>query len=152
MSLLARSESRCLQCNVVPLAPTKALAQRAFTNLIYHEVDDDHSLHATVQAIDWPMLVGMIDKEPPTNNFYKNEAVPLKQAQFFAQNVQVKNCACQSDDKSLHLQSSWMSKICIERGPNMPLWECNSISLLELGPVMIKERARLSILSSFTQA
>jgi len=46
------------QDGIVPLAPTKALAQRVFTNLIYHEVDDDHSLHATVQAIDWPMLVG----------------------------------------------------------------------------------------------
>ena len=43
---------------IVPLAPTKALAQRVFTNLTYHEVDDDHSLHATVQAIDWREVVG----------------------------------------------------------------------------------------------
>jgi pimeloyl-ACP methyl ester carboxylesterase len=45
------------QDDIVPLAPTKALAQQVFTNLHYHEVDDDHSLHATVQAIDWVNLV-----------------------------------------------------------------------------------------------
>jgi len=43
---------------IVPLASTRALAQRVFTNLTYHEVDDDHSLHATVQAIDWREVVG----------------------------------------------------------------------------------------------
>ncbi len=42
--------------NIVPLAPTKALAEQVFTNLRYHEVEDDHSLHATVQAIDWQAL------------------------------------------------------------------------------------------------
>jgi len=28
-------------------------------------------------------IVGIITKEPPTNNFCKKEAVPLKQAQFY---------------------------------------------------------------------
>ncbi len=46
------------QDDIVPLAPTKALAEQVFTNLTYHEVDDDHSLHATVQALDWLALVG----------------------------------------------------------------------------------------------
>jgi len=46
------------QDDIVPLAPTKALAKQVFINLDYHEVDDDHSLHATVQAIDWSALVG----------------------------------------------------------------------------------------------
>ena len=46
------------QDTIVPLAPTRALAQRVFTNLTYHEVEDDHSLHATVQAIDWWEVVG----------------------------------------------------------------------------------------------
>jgi predicted esterase len=51
-----------LRDGVVPLASTKRLAEQVFTSLIFHEVDDDHSLHATVQAIDWPMLVGLTEK------------------------------------------------------------------------------------------
>lgn len=42
---------------VVPLAPVRAVAERAFTNLAFHEVDDDHRLHATATTIDWRALV-----------------------------------------------------------------------------------------------
>ena len=42
---------------VVPLEPVRALAERTFTNLAFHAVDDDHRLRETVQAIDWPSLV-----------------------------------------------------------------------------------------------
>ena len=44
--------------DIVPLEPTRALAERVFTDLTYHEVDDDHSLHATVERIDWQVLLG----------------------------------------------------------------------------------------------
>jgi len=46
-----------LRDTVVPLEPVRALAERAFTNLIFHAVDDDHRLRETVQTIDWPHLV-----------------------------------------------------------------------------------------------
>jgi pimeloyl-ACP methyl ester carboxylesterase len=42
---------------VVPLEPVRALVERAFTNLTFHAVDDDHRLRETVQAVDWPTLV-----------------------------------------------------------------------------------------------
>jgi len=42
---------------VVPLEAVRPLAERVFTNLVFHAVDDDHGLHATVQSIDWPRLV-----------------------------------------------------------------------------------------------
>ena len=42
---------------VVPLPMVEALAERVFRQLVFHVVDDDHRLHATVQAIDWPALV-----------------------------------------------------------------------------------------------
>lgn len=43
--------------DVVPLAPTRALAERVFTRLHFHVVDDDHLLRATVQSIDWPQAL-----------------------------------------------------------------------------------------------
>ncbi len=43
--------------DVVPLAPTQQLAARLFSNLVFHEVDDTHDLHATVRTIDWLMLL-----------------------------------------------------------------------------------------------
>ncbi len=42
---------------VVPLEPVRALAEQVFPRLTFHVVDDDHMLHATVQAIDWPQLL-----------------------------------------------------------------------------------------------
>lgn len=41
---------------VVPLAPVRAAAERAFRNLAFHEVDDDHRLHATAETLDWRAL------------------------------------------------------------------------------------------------
>ena len=43
---------------VVPLAPVRAIAERAFSNLAFHEVDDDHRLHATAETLDWGALAG----------------------------------------------------------------------------------------------
>jgi pimeloyl-ACP methyl ester carboxylesterase len=45
------------QDTLVPLAPVQELAQRSFRNLKFHAVDDDHGLHKTVHAIDWPALL-----------------------------------------------------------------------------------------------
>ncbi len=42
---------------VVPLEPTRALAQRVFNNLTFHVVDDDHMLHHTVTSLDWKQLL-----------------------------------------------------------------------------------------------
>ncbi len=42
---------------IVPLEPTRALAERVFRNLTFHQVDDDHMLHETVQRLDWPALI-----------------------------------------------------------------------------------------------
>lgn len=46
-----------LQDDVIPLELVRPLAERVFLNLSFHAVDDEHGLHATVQAIDWPALV-----------------------------------------------------------------------------------------------
>ena len=46
------------QDTIVPLAPTRALAERVFTQLQFNEVNDDHMLHETVQRLDWKRLVG----------------------------------------------------------------------------------------------
>lgn len=46
-----------LRDTVIPLAPTRALAGRVFPNLTFHEVDDDHMLRGTVQALDWLALL-----------------------------------------------------------------------------------------------
>ena len=42
---------------VVPIEPVRDLAARIFTNLTFHVVDDDHSLHKAVQAIGWSSLL-----------------------------------------------------------------------------------------------
>ncbi len=42
---------------VVPVEPVRALCERIFTDLTFHVVDDEHKLHETVQAIDWPSLI-----------------------------------------------------------------------------------------------
>jgi pimeloyl-ACP methyl ester carboxylesterase len=43
---------------LIPLDLVRPLAERVFTDLTFHAVDDDHSLKATAQAIDWRALVG----------------------------------------------------------------------------------------------
>jgi predicted esterase YcpF (UPF0227 family) len=43
---------------VIPPSPVRALAEQVFSNLTFHAVDDDHRLRETVQAIDWPALIG----------------------------------------------------------------------------------------------
>ena len=43
-----------------PLDLVRSLATRAFTNLTFIEVDDDHGLRKTVQAMDWPSLLSTI--------------------------------------------------------------------------------------------
>ena len=43
---------------VVPLEPVRALCEQIFSNLTFHAVDDDHRLRETVQAMDWPALLG----------------------------------------------------------------------------------------------
>ncbi len=43
---------------IVPLEPTRTLAERVFANLQFNVVDDDHMLHKTVQQLDWRALVG----------------------------------------------------------------------------------------------
>jgi pimeloyl-ACP methyl ester carboxylesterase len=47
-----------LRDEIIPLELVRPLAERVFTNLTFHAVDDDHGLKATVQAIDWRALVG----------------------------------------------------------------------------------------------
>lgn len=45
------------QDTVVPMEPVRRLAERLFLNLQFYAVDDDHMLHATVQAMDWEDLL-----------------------------------------------------------------------------------------------
>jgi pimeloyl-ACP methyl ester carboxylesterase len=45
------------QDQIVPLEPTRRLAQQVFHNLIFNEVDDEHGLYKTVFEIDWPALL-----------------------------------------------------------------------------------------------
>lgn len=45
------------QDQIVPLEPTRRLAQQVFRNLIFNEVDDEHGLYKTVFEIDWPGLL-----------------------------------------------------------------------------------------------
>jgi pimeloyl-ACP methyl ester carboxylesterase len=42
---------------IIPLQPTRELAQKIFRNLDFRTVDDDHGLYKTVHAIDWKALV-----------------------------------------------------------------------------------------------
>ena len=45
------------QDDIVPLEPTRDLAERVFSNLEFHVVDDDHMLHKTVESLDWEALI-----------------------------------------------------------------------------------------------
>ncbi|MCD6561628.1 MAG: alpha/beta fold hydrolase [Deltaproteobacteria bacterium] len=42
---------------IIPLEGVKSAAEKIFTNLSFHEVDDDHSLHKTFKGIDWDSLL-----------------------------------------------------------------------------------------------
>jgi pimeloyl-ACP methyl ester carboxylesterase len=42
---------------VVPLEPVRAIAQKFFTNLTYHIVEDDHRLHKAVHELDWKSIL-----------------------------------------------------------------------------------------------
>ena len=43
---------------LLPLQMVRQLAEAAFANLDFREVDDDHGLYQTVHAIDWVRLLG----------------------------------------------------------------------------------------------
>ncbi|MEP0805939.1 MAG: alpha/beta fold hydrolase [Chloroflexota bacterium] len=42
---------------VVPLEPVREMAQKLFTNLTCHIVEDDHRLHKTAQEMDWKTIL-----------------------------------------------------------------------------------------------
>lgn len=42
---------------VVPFEPVRAMAQKFFTDLTYHIVEDDHRLHKTVHELDWKSIL-----------------------------------------------------------------------------------------------
>lgn len=42
---------------IVPLEPVREIAQKFFTNLTYHIVEDDHRLHKTVYEMDWESIL-----------------------------------------------------------------------------------------------
>jgi pimeloyl-ACP methyl ester carboxylesterase len=44
--------------DLIPLDLVRPLAEKVFTDLTFHAVDDDHGLKATVQGMDWRALVG----------------------------------------------------------------------------------------------
>jgi pimeloyl-ACP methyl ester carboxylesterase len=43
--------------DVVPLEPVREIANKVFSNLTLHVVDDDHLLHKTFRRIDWDSLL-----------------------------------------------------------------------------------------------
>jgi len=43
--------------SVVPLEPIHEIAQRFFTNLTYHIVEDDHRLHKSVHELNWNSIL-----------------------------------------------------------------------------------------------
>jgi len=43
--------------NVVPLESVREIAQKLFTNLTYHIVEDDHRLQKTAQEMDWTTIL-----------------------------------------------------------------------------------------------
>ena len=45
------------QDTVVPLEGVREIALQVFTNLTYHIVDDNHSLHTTAEKVDWKTLL-----------------------------------------------------------------------------------------------
>ena len=45
------------QDEVIPLEPVREIAQKVFTNLTCHIVDDDHRLHKTTDTLDWRAIL-----------------------------------------------------------------------------------------------
>jgi pimeloyl-ACP methyl ester carboxylesterase len=45
------------QDKVVPIGPTRQIAENIFRNLVFNEVDDDHRLFQTVHSLDWKALL-----------------------------------------------------------------------------------------------
>ena len=45
------------QDTVVPLKPVQELARKAFANLSYRVVEDDHRLHITFEELDWESIL-----------------------------------------------------------------------------------------------
>jgi pimeloyl-ACP methyl ester carboxylesterase len=45
--------------DVVPPEAVRAIAREVFSNLDYHAVDDDHSLHHTFSGMDWDELLNL---------------------------------------------------------------------------------------------
>lgn len=45
------------QDQIVPLEPTRRLAEQVFQNLTFHAVDDDHGLYKTVHSLNWHELL-----------------------------------------------------------------------------------------------
>jgi pimeloyl-ACP methyl ester carboxylesterase len=43
---------------VIPLSDIEQVARRAFANLSFHVVEDDHYLHKTFKGLDWDKLLG----------------------------------------------------------------------------------------------
>lgn len=43
---------------VVPFEPVREIAQKLFTNLTYHIVEDDHRLGKSVHELDWKSILG----------------------------------------------------------------------------------------------
>lgn len=43
---------------LIPLDAVREIAKKIFTNLEFHEVDDDHGLYTTMQEIDWTEILG----------------------------------------------------------------------------------------------
>jgi len=42
---------------VVPLEPTRRLAEQVFRNLDFHVVDDEHRLFRTMQEVEWKSII-----------------------------------------------------------------------------------------------
>jgi pimeloyl-ACP methyl ester carboxylesterase len=45
------------QDTVVPLEEVREIAQKVFSNLTYHIVDDDHRLHVATEMLDWKTIL-----------------------------------------------------------------------------------------------
>jgi len=58
--------------DVVPLKPVRAIAEKVFTNLTYHIVDDDHRLQKTAVELDWKSIFAL----PKNDQGGKNETNP----------------------------------------------------------------------------
>lgn len=43
---------------VIPIDDVRSTARDAFSNLYFHEVEDDHSLHRTFKTMNWDALLG----------------------------------------------------------------------------------------------